>query len=372
MTADLSTSGELGEGAVGESRALKILLARFLELPLKDQLEAFATIRDYLGADLGGGTKVDEVIEERRAALEVLRRIATDLGLAEGEAPTQKQFAQRAPSVAPGWSVGRIQRAFGHWRFARDALLGRGIPPTAAQQAIRGARARVRSSEDYLTGVKEWLATEPAHETSVIYDLWRRERNERLAPGDRPVASAQGICKGLDLTWAAVVRAARGEKDPKKLERRGKRRLKPLLGGPHDLVTLGVTAQILGLSITEARRETSLSEFPAASLVHERSRAHFWYRSDVLAYKEDQPFPERRENELRDLYFDSQELSERYGLKMSAIAKGARNRPRPTLSGGNTLFWLRADVEEFDRLQAVTEASGARPAAPTSVGDGAS
>ena len=349
------------EAPVGEgkpSRPLKILLERFFELGQADQLQAFGVIREYLAAEAPAQPKIDKVIEERRLALEAIRSVVDDLGLGAGQAPTQEQFKVRAPSVAPGWSVRRVREAFGSWRSAGVAIANRGVPPTAARQAIRQARApNPRSTEDYLVGIREWLATNPAKETGAVYELWRKERNERLRPGDRAVVSASPIRNAFDLSWKGIIATARGETDEAELTSRKQYRPRPKLEGPHGLISFRRAATVLGMSISQARYESRLPDFPKPALTHARNSDRLWRRSDIEAYRDEQPFPKRRENELGSLYLDSAQIAERYGVKVKTTQNPTIGRPPPTIHAGRARYWLRSEVEDFDRRRQLEQGS---------------
>ena len=147
---------------VGRSE-LEAALQRVLALPLRDQLEVLSALRESLSADLADADDArDKQIEERAGALQAIEAVSDKLKLPKGLAPTSTQFRQLAPTVAPGWNVTRISRAFGRWRLAQRVFLGEAVAETAAQRDLRRSRVgRKRSHEDVVTGVRAWLETKP-------------------------------------------------------------------------------------------------------------------------------------------------------------------------------------------------------------------
>ena len=91
-------------------------MQRVMGLSRKEQLELFAQLRDYLGADLGEKSKADHAITERLGALDALARVASELGLEDGQAPTTTQFRSAVGWVAPAWTVSRWSRP---WALAK-------------------------------------------------------------------------------------------------------------------------------------------------------------------------------------------------------------------------------------------------------------
>src|SRR5579862_4361233 len=155
-----------------EEQELEAVLQRFADLSSRAQLQAFSLMRDYLDGGVAE-VQLDRDIAHRKEALEALRAVAVDLGLPEGLAPTTTQFREAAKRLGLGWSVSKVGRAWGKWRFACEAYAGHHLRRTARQQGVLDAHTgKRRVYEDYITGVRLWPETNPRAETIAAYEGW--------------------------------------------------------------------------------------------------------------------------------------------------------------------------------------------------------
>jgi predicted DNA-binding transcriptional regulator AlpA len=321
-------------------------LQHFFALPPQDQLVAYRAIREHLGRRIHE-TKRDRLIEERTAALEAMRRVAAHLDLEDARAPTPREFEVAARELALGFSRSRVQRAWGRWRFAKEAFLGH-VPESAVQRDVRLAATGPRQkSLSPLESVRRWLATKPRRHSGASYCAWAREYNERRAVGEPPVApKAPEIAASLGMHWPDVVRLAGGEirvEDARPVRHATHQRH---CRGPHDLVSFREVKEMLGETKTSvAFRITHRADFPNPVISTKSHR--LWLRSDVEAYRGNRPFPHRDGNELRPLYLTRAEVMAATGLSWEQVRTGARGLPKAAVCLGSAHLWLRSEVEEW-------------------------
>jgi hypothetical protein len=323
-----------------------------LDLPTRDQLRVFEALREQLSAEFGVELGCDREIHARQEALDALAAAAAHLGLQDGTAPSIPQY-RRARKEQPGIGLSHQQiiRAWGRWDAATQAYGGGWTVPSPAQRAARRARlGRRRTHEELLTGVREWLATEPAATARADYEAWARERNERRASDELPVAVTTGhITARLGVGWADVIAAARGDVD---LDERADefRRTSLAAGGP--LVGQAVVARILDTGASMIISYATRSSFPRP--VGTVAGHRVWLRTDIEAYRDGKPFPKRGPSSLTIQLLDSSEVAQR--LKVSAywlrnlIHEEHWDRvPRPAGKVSSHYYWRRPDVDKWLR-----------------------
>jgi len=328
----------------------ELVLRRFYALGPREQLVAYRQIRDYLAARVHE-TKRDRVVKARADALDALHAVAAHLNLEAGVAPTPREFDDAARKLGLDWNRSRVARAWGRWRFAKDAFLGRRLRDSADQRASRRAWAgRAPTQEAALVAVRAWLASGPSRETVRDYGAWVEEQNDLRAPSELPLPNATTVRRRLGATWSDIIRAARHEitleqaRPPRKHVRRRHAR------GEHDLVSAIGVGEILGRGgRNDIRREMANPSFPTPVVVLNRVR--LWLRDDVVAYGEGRPFPVRKENELRHAYFTTTETMKATGLSRSGLDQGARRVPAPAINAGNVRLWLRTEVDDWVATQ---------------------
>lgn len=340
----------MADAAFSDERELA--LQRFYALLPKDQLAVYRAARDYLAARIHE-TKRGRLVEERAAAIDALEAVASHLKLEPGVAPTPRQFDEAAHALdlrcgrGQRWNRSRVGRAWGKWRFAKEVFLGRRLRDSADQRAWRRATAgRVRTQEAAVVAIRLWLATNPTKETVRDYETWAAEHDDVLKAGELPLPNATTIRNRIPITWADIVRLARGEisLDEGRPRRRHVRRRHA--HGDHELISAAGVGALLGTQ-SRALTKQQLSEpsFPTPVVVLNRVR--LWLREDVVAYKRGGKVPERKQNELRHLYLTTAEVMKATGLSRSGLEQRAHGVPAPAIKAGSINLWLRTEVDEW-------------------------
>lgn len=336
-----------GGGQPAPDGELTAAMRGFFELSPRDQVRAATQMRDFLGAAAPVETAADREIRDRNEALEVMAKVATHLGLAEGRAPTANQFDGACRALGIDWNRTRVIRAWGLWRNAGAAFRGESIAVTARQLGYqRRSRGRRSPYEDSITAVRRWLNTSPPATGVRDYDDWAREENNRIAAGGLRVPRSVAVRTRLGLAWSDVLKGARREQELGDLPARIPREHFDWSDGPDDLISIRTVAELLGLGRTAAEGRSRERGFPTSVAVFGRTRA--WVRSDVEAFVAGAPVPDRLENELRVRYLDAHELCPLIGLSPSSIQTQRKSSfPPPTGCVASTRYWLRADVERW-------------------------
>lgn len=89
-------------------------------------------------------------MDERRAVPEVTRRVAEELGLPEGQAPTTTQFDEVSKRLGLGVSASPAGRAWVKWRFACEAFISHRVRRSARQRALMKANTGKRRAHEDL------------------------------------------------------------------------------------------------------------------------------------------------------------------------------------------------------------------------------
>lgn len=321
-------------------------LQRFFDLPRKDQLEVYRVVRDFLSAgDPPAVTKKDKVIDGQASALEAISLVARELELPDRKAPTSTQFAEVVGRVAPEWSLSKVLAVFGRWRVAVEVYERGDLRPNVKQLGIMSAtRGKIRHDEGYWTAIRKWLRSEPPIVTTTAYNDWADLYNDNLPAGEKPLPSWTSIRIGLQLNFDEVVRVANGEITVDEARPYQPRELRPLDDeeGPHGLIPARVAADICGSRATHVRDVVYQPGFPVPALI--LKRVSLWRRDDVEAFASGRPFPERKLDELRDVYMTVDELAELVETRRETVI-GVPATPLPAVVVGRQRLYLRAEVE---------------------------
>jgi predicted DNA-binding transcriptional regulator AlpA len=320
-----------------EQQELEAALQRFADLSSRAQVEAFSLMREYLDGGIKE-TRLDHQIARRKDALDALRQVSADLGLPKGQAPTTTQFRETAKRLGLDWSVSKVGRAWGKWRFACEAYVGHRLRRTARQQGVLDAHTgKRRVCEDYITGLRLWLETHPVAETMKAYEKWTREFNEVVPHNQKPVCGWATIGHNLRIGFHDALRVARGEVAlvdvPKRHSDHTQER------GP--LASTHWIAGEYGLSPHHSVNVPRRPDFPKP--VVKLSGTHMWLKEDVHAYFANKPFPSRQEFELQDEYLSLAELAALMGKKPRMISQDTL-LPKPAGIAGNRRYWQRGEV----------------------------
>lgn len=330
--------------ADGLPREVSVILQRVTILSEQDQLLAYETIRDYL---IAGGKSVpaDEQLDERGQALRVMRAVMEHYRLGDPRELEVKQFDAAPEEVREGWKSGRIIRVWVKWKFARDALAGSKPRPTARQRAVR-SKARVRDvrSDDYLAGVREWLATKPPKLVIRDYDAWVTERNAARSADTLPVARYLRIHNALTLSWKSILRAASGEITVEEARKEVLTKRVSISRAPHDLISSQEIQTMTGKPEGTVQRWMKGDSFPVPALVIGNRR--FWIREDIELFVQGKKHPSRKRNELGDVYVTLAGASAILGVHRYGAAK-LEGAPEAVALVGADRLWLKSEIEAF-------------------------
>jgi hypothetical protein len=321
-----------------EQQEVETVLRRFAELSSRGQLVAYALMRDYLDGHVVE-TKSDQDVLKRKAALEALGKVAAELDLPEGQAPTTTQFTEVARRLGLGWSVGKVVRIWDRWRFAREAYAGHRLRRSAHQQGILDAQGKRRAYEDYVTSIRLFLDSTPSIENTVAYDNWTREFNAVLPHNQPPVCQWAAIYVNLRISFSDILRVAREEvaladcPKTKGTDHRDEY-------GP--LVSNQWIAGEYGLTHHQARHVPRRPDFPKPAVLLSGSRA--WLKDDVIAYFAGQPVPQREEFAFQDDYLSFGQLAELMGKRYPKQISQTTKIPEPAGLFSRRRYWLKKDV----------------------------
>lgn len=172
----------------------RLIWKKAVDLPLSEQLEFHRRYGEHLGLGPGHPTKTDEQRDRVRLALNEMRRAAEHLHLADGVAPKSHEYEQAAKALGLSLSRGKVERAFGGWRWAKYQYLGGKPLPTPAQAALTSATlGQVRVGADYIGNLEVWLRTVPASKTKPVYAKFMRRFNDSVDEGQAPLVDATTI-----------------------------------------------------------------------------------------------------------------------------------------------------------------------------------
>ena len=321
-------------------------------LPVREQLMVFKALREYLGSEVGEETIFDKEIRERQGALEALRRVADHWHLPEGEAPTTTQHKQAPSEVTDGWSVTRVGQAWGRYRFAQQALRGEAIPETVAQRSLRRSTSgRERGRESYLSGVRQWLETNPASRGTPDYDDYARQHNSDVLSGGEElvIVGSKAVVAGLGLRWADVLRFCEDGGDYDAIRAEAQREHLAKDYGPLKLISSEGVGHMLGRSSSTVLYLHKRGTLPEPVLVLAGRRG--WFIKDIEAFAAGRPVPVRREDELRPRVMSTEEVAVLLGLShgslRSMLHQKTRTVPAPDGRLGPYHYWMRAKTERW-------------------------
>jgi predicted DNA-binding transcriptional regulator AlpA len=325
-----------------ERQELEALLFRFDGLTTRAQLRAYEFISTFLSARIKE-TDAAHQIAERKEALAAIARVAKELKL-DGKAPTTTQFREVSKRLQLGWSVSRVGRAWGRWRFACEAFTGHRLRKTAFQNTLLDVNTGKRAVyENPLTAIYLWLESKPVLEQITVYDAWARELNADLPLGQLPVTMWSTIASNLRVSFADAIRVARGEEELANCRRKRRNQVRDY--GP--LVSRGWIASTYGLSEYQAANVPFRPDFP--SPVVTLSNTNAWLKEDVEAYFTEQPFPRRKKYSMQDEFLSLAELAPMMGKRYAKQISQTTLIPEPAGMVGKTRYWRRSEVKRWLR-----------------------
>lgn len=188
------------------------LLRDILNLPERDRVKVFETLREDLG-EAAAPSKIDEINEKMANAIETFNRVADHLGYDNGLAKlsmTMREFNEAPTRVRDGVQARHIAGAFfGSWPLALQAAIGESIEPRPTQTKLRQRLSTQRLRVERMSaGLYEWLDTKPENKARDSYDQWKLKRNRQLDDDQRPFASARHIAQVYGRPWREIVAEA--------------------------------------------------------------------------------------------------------------------------------------------------------------------
>lgn len=332
------------------SRSVEALLQRFALLSADNQFLVYELIGEQLAADKPLDAKAEKAVRRGRS-LAAIARVAAELQLPPGVAPTTAQFDAASSEERSGLTSGQVIRAWGRWRFAQEAFLREPAQRFDSKPIRLNAQSRLGGTkrslyEDPLTALRLWLATCPNPESLLAYDAWVEDQNAARAEHDLPMPPGRRIPDLLGVTWRQALQVAKGEANLDELPDEKARREPRFDRSGFNLVSIReVAEEILGVSMSKATRASHAVTFPPPSRVTRRGR--LWRRGDVEAYAKGRSFPTRAENDLAEVLLEAPEAAKRAGVKPSALTEGSYGLPSPTVSVGRMRFWAAAELDEW-------------------------
>jgi hypothetical protein len=311
------------------------LWSRISELAPREQLDLYSRLGERLGERRAKLSSAEKRAADRARALASLRRACELLGLDLHKGLTRSRYDEVASQhdLIHGSS---IVRAFDSWETARDVLAGGRIALSARGKAARSHAPRSPSRAERLEMLNDFLATNPVSTTIPAYTDWANEQN---ASGKTPkhylsAPSLQGPSGGL--RWWELIALARGNE--------------PKAQSDVSYPTL-ISARMVGRLTDASRTIVFRKDFPPP--VAFSGRAKFWWRDDVLAYRDGETSPAREPYELQDKLCFTNEVADllsmpRVTLRQAAKAeqwrRGKIPEPLAVVPGVQTAWW-REDVE---------------------------
>lgn len=318
------------------------------QLPRADQLHVYHALVEHLDAESDAPVpRISKEVQAREQTLAAVRTVAEHLGLTD-RAPILAEFEQVSAKLGLGVTKTNVIKAWGRWLFAQQALLGinERISPSQRELA-RKTSGRKRTSEQFIEGVREWLATQPASTRMPDYDYYVGYAND--AGRELPLVKALSVTMGLNLSWDSVLRVGDGHAD---LAEEYQRCQQQVLDreDPLGLVTVPETSLLLGIHKSDGNNLLRTPDAPVVIAVIGGSNV--FYKRDVLAYRDRQPIPERTPGEVQQLIFDATQIAGLLGIKTTSLPSYIHARmfhrvPEPHGKVSNRLYWMRDRVREW-------------------------
>jgi predicted DNA-binding transcriptional regulator AlpA len=334
------------------SKSKERVVQAFLDLPEAERLDVVQKLVSYLTEDLGSEDKRLEALRRRADALEAVQ-LATEHVRAAGElAPdrpiTSTRFTEVSKELGLGWSSSAVVRVFGRWRNATTAAAGETVREGPEQRRVRARmRGRDTGREDYVEGLRLWIASDPDGQLGRDYDAFVVAENERRGDKRRLIKSP-GLAMSLALPWARLLEIARGETSLAAAQEAERKRILDEVDG--RLVGGRSVAVILGLGVAHAGEIADRPDFPTPVAAISGTKAYLL--EDLVAYRDGKPFPRRDEGSFQQSLVEMREVAVVLGRTI-ATARTYVNRelwhliPRPVGRVGTNHYWWRADFEAW-------------------------
>lgn len=330
------------------------VLRRILDMAAQDQERLYAALGDMLEGPAGEEPIGEREMRARLEGVKAMEAAAAHLGLPEGKAPTSLQYKQAVKETDLPMTWPAVYRAFeNRWPIARDFYEGKQVPATASQRATRRAvLGTKRGHEEPIECVRLFLNQEPPPQSTGLadYESWAKEAQaQRSADEPRLVLDADGMRATLRTSWDRVLAVARGEST---LEEAQQQRLDELLAESGDYVGLTAAGWLLGISAGHAYKHTHKTSFPpyAARVNGDR----LWRVADIKAYRDGQRDWNHAAGCLDHELVGSDHVEALTGLPRDQVRSRVYDErwdrvPKPAGKAARRLYWLRGEVEQWER-----------------------
>lgn len=340
----MTTSHEQPAERVARAAVMRMIWT----LSRKDQIRVYNDVLQYLERETDAPVpRISKERQEREDMLGAVRAVAEHLGLID-RAPTVAEFDQASTKLGLGIRSGVVIRVWGRWRFVGHALLDINKRQSPAQRELqRRTSGRKRNNEQFLTGVREWLDTDPDSTRMTDYDNYTAQANDEGR--EPPLVTAGAVKMGLNLSWETALRIAGGKTNLSD-EYLSKQREIIDRTDPLRLVTIPETALLLGV---HRRVADNLRRDPdGPTVVGNIGNGDVFYKEDVLAYRNGEPLPVHLEGEIQNVVWDGTQIAHLLGIKASSLPSYRQARmfhkvPEHSGEVGNRYYWLREDVRKW-------------------------
>lgn len=296
----------------------------------------------------GPGSEALQELRERADCVTAVQAVAKHLELPTGSVPGVTEYEQARKQLGLELSSSTIVRRWGVWREVCKAARGENVSLTARQRAHLRAVIRTRGdNEEWLTGLREWLHTEPPATAGLHdYDAWAQERNEK-ARHVPPLPSAQSASCALALPWVVARKVA--ERDISLVDAQAQQ-LGHLKKQGNGFAGVALISLLHGVTTGCGKGITRTPGFPAHAFLIGKAQ-EVWHLADIEAHHKGKPFPERTPGELQDQILDRKQMGgicELTSVQLSrAIHKARLVAPPPAGRVGGCHYWWRRDVERW-------------------------
>jgi DNA-binding XRE family transcriptional regulator len=160
-------------------------------------------------------------------AVEILERVAEHLNLDQEQrlSLTMRDFDAAPDDARKGFSARQVADAVrGSWELAKSVAFTDERMPVAAErqwERSRGLPRKRREAAFTLSGVAQWLETEPERKQRNDYDNWRETENKQRGEGQRPLMGAKSIVRFWQHPWEEVIRAVEEKRLPGEAPKQG-------------------------------------------------------------------------------------------------------------------------------------------------------
>lgn len=331
-------------------QSLDELIALALALPVEAQAVLHTRLRDNLLHEGFEEEADDRRLRAQREALDGMRQVAKEQGLAEGEPPKTTGFDVTAEKLGLPWTVRKVGLAYGRWSYATQHYRTGRVPQGARVTTHRRAMRDVQRDglRRHLDRVSRWLQdTDPPH-TRKTYSEYRTAENRRLRNTNEPLlVDWRELTRYMpEATREDIFAAA---KDPgldivAMCQRRAEERLS---AEPNVLrvLSLVTAATLVGRAMVNAHDELGRPGAPTPVVRLVQTVAYLeedvreWHRSGDVAPREPMFLQDRvwHANDMtRFLEMSNQQLA-------AAAARGSWYRVPPPdgIVAGGDRYWLR-------------------------------